>query len=75
MSKWTSVEDKLPEYGEPILLVIKGVVQNVTYMLDGCDDTPDWFEPYHFDSDDNCKLWRNQAGFRMTIPEPPEQEL
>lgn len=61
MIDWIDVNDRLPGYGEPVLLVASGVVQHVTYMLDGADDVPDWFEPYHFDHDDNMKMDWNQA--------------
>lgn len=44
--KWVSVNDKMPSYGEPVLLKINGVVQKITYNLDGSDHSNDWFEPY-----------------------------
>ncbi len=50
------VSEKLPPYGAPVLIKTKGVVQHVTYTLDGWDDVPDWFEPYHFEHDDNMKI-------------------
>jgi hypothetical protein len=75
MSEWISVEDRLPAYGKPVLLVGNNVVQHVTYMLDGCDDVPDWFEPYHFDHDDNCKLLWNKATYWMELPEPPSGSI
>jgi hypothetical protein len=56
-SKWTNISDKHPEYGEPVLIKTNsGVTQNVTYTRDGCDDHEDWFEPYHFDHDDDLKI-------------------
>lgn len=48
--------EKRPAYGVPVLIQIKGVVQHITYMLDGCDDAEDWFEPYHFPHDDDLKI-------------------
>lgn len=45
---WISVENKRPVYGQPILIVVDGVTQNITYMLDGSDDSSDWCEPYFF---------------------------
>jgi len=71
-TEWISVEDRLPPYGLPVILSIKGTVQYVTYMLDGADDTKDWFEPYHFDHDDNTKLWYDDANHWMPLPEPPK---
>lgn len=41
----------LPPYGEPVIIFSNGVIQNITYVLDGYDDQPDWFEPFYFDSD------------------------
>lgn len=46
IDEWVSVDDKKPAYGQPVLLKINGVVQTVTYNLDGSDDSLDWFEPY-----------------------------
>lgn len=46
IDEWVSVHDKKPTYGQPVLLRINGVVQTVTYNLDGSDDSLDWFEPY-----------------------------
>lgn len=66
---WIDVNDKLPAYGEPVLLKANGVTQHVTYMLDGADECPDWFEPYHFDHDDNQKLFWNKAQAWQPLPE------
>lgn len=41
---WINVHDKKPYYGQPVLIKLKGVVQNDTYFLDGSDDSLDWFE-------------------------------
>ncbi|MCB1757518.1 MAG: hypothetical protein KDJ38_18495 [Gammaproteobacteria bacterium] len=59
--------EKLPPYGVPVLIKSSsGVMQNVTYMLEGADDTPDWFEPYHFDHDDNTKvLWHEVESWAL----------
>ena len=72
-NQWISVEDRLPAYGAPILLSISGVVQHVTYMVDGADETPDWFEPYNFEHDDNCKLFWNKAQAWQPLPTPPKE--
>lgn len=74
--EWVSVQTKLPEYGEPVLLVASGVIQNVTWFLDGADDTPDWFEPHHFDHEDSLKMWWNDATHWMyvnALPSPPKE--
>ena len=42
----------LPQYGDPVIIFSNGVAQYITYMLDGSDDSPDWFQPYHFDGGD-----------------------
>ncbi|MCP3673285.1 MAG: DUF551 domain-containing protein [Gammaproteobacteria bacterium] len=73
MSKWISVEDRLPGYGDPVLVVLNGKVQYVTYMLDGADDTPDWFEPYHFETTGEEKFFWNKATHWMPLPKPPTQ--
>ena len=69
--KWVSVEDKLPDYGQPILLKISGVVQHVTYMRDGGDDY-DWLEPFFYDHDDDVKISLKFDGLTkiewMTLP-------
>lgn len=70
---WVNVEDRLPEYGEPVLIVVNGVTQNVTYILDGYENEPDWFEPHHFDHDDNLSLRWNKADYWMPLPEPPSE--
>ena len=53
---WISTKEKLPEYGKPILIKANGTTQHVTYMRDGDDFSDDWFEPYHFEHEDDLKL-------------------
>ena len=69
--KWISInsDDDLPSYGEPVLIKINGVVQNVTYILDGCYHSPDWFEPSHFNHDNSCKIGWNKPTHWMQLPE------
>lgn len=43
---WISVHDKKPKYGTPVILSVNNVVQDITYNLDGSDDSLDWFEPH-----------------------------
>tara|TARA_R110000850_G_scaffold276016_1_gene416687 strand:- start:1130 stop:1351 length:222 start_codon:yes stop_codon:yes gene_type:complete len=69
--EWISVEDRLPAYGEPVLIVGNGVTQHITYMLDGADDTEDWFEPFYFEHDDECKVLVIKSSHWMPLPEPP----
>jgi len=57
--KETSKE--LPVYGEPVLIIINGVLQYITYFRDGDDHVPDWFEPYFFDHDDELKILWNKV--------------
>jgi len=53
--------DELPTYGEPVLIRIGATIQHITYMLEGADDVPDWFEPFYFESDDELKIWHNKV--------------
>lgn len=46
VKEWISIKDKLPTYGEPVLLKINGVTQKLTWNLDGSDNSKDWFELY-----------------------------
>lgn len=55
--KLTSVNERLPAYGEPVLIKTNGVLQHITYILDGADDVPDWFEPCHFEADGLALRW------------------
>lgn len=49
--EWKSLNGEKPDYGEPILIRINGVVQNITYALD-CSGVESkmvfWLEPYYF---------------------------
>ena len=73
---WNDTGKVLPTYGEPVVLSISGVVQHITYMLDGHDDTPDWFEPYHFESEVSDKFLWNKADYWIYVddlPTPPSE--
>ena len=51
------LKDEIPLFGEPILIYSFGVVQNIVYMLDGDEECKTlWFEPYHFDVEDELKV-------------------
>lgn len=67
---WVSVEDELPEYGKPIILSINNTVQHVTYMLDGYDDSRDWFEPYHYE-DKGAGIFVDSSNDICWMPLPP----
>ena len=68
--EWISVDERMPTYGKPVLIVIRGIVQDVTYMRDGADDCDDWFEPYFFEHDHNCKVSFHEVSHWMPLPEP-----
>ena len=69
-SGWVSVEDRLPAYGRPVLIKSEnGAVQHITYVLDGDDDVPDWFEPVHFCHDDELKIMCNKVKSWMYLPD------
>ena len=40
-----------------------------TYMLDGGDECPDWFEPYHFEHDDDMKILWSKTEAWQPLPE------
>jgi hypothetical protein len=58
---------------KPVTVKAHGVVQNVTYTLSGAgedfDVKLDWFEPYLFDHDDNCKIPLSNNVEWMLLPE------
>lgn len=68
--EWISVDDRLPQYGEAVLLAAP-TVQKVIYMLDGDDGVPDWFEPYFFDHDNELKIGWNKPTHWMPLPDRP----
>lgn len=70
MDKWIKIEDRKPEYGDPVIIVIKKTVQNVTYMRNGYDDVDDWFEPYHYD-DKESAAWISDVTHWMPLPDAP----
>ncbi|UTD55916.1 DUF551 domain-containing protein [Halomonas sp. MS1] len=70
LAGWISVHERLPEYGQPCLIVANGVVQHVTYMRDGSDDSADWFEPFHYE-DRAAACWASDVAHWMPLPAPP----
>lgn len=73
MSEWISVEDRLPRYGDPVILCIMGVTQNITYCRDGHPDGSclDWFEPVFFNEDDEHKIFYTDASHWQPLPTSP----
>lgn len=71
-SPWIMTSVKLPPYGEPVLIIANGAPQHATYIRDGADDCEDWYEPYHFEHDDNCKAPASDVTHWMPIPELPD---
>lgn len=70
---WISVGHDLPAYGEPLLITVGNTVQNITYCFDAADDqSAAWFEPYHFDHDDELKIPAHKITSWQYIPEPPK---
>lgn len=71
-SKWINCKASLPKYGDPITMKAHGVVQNVTYTLNGAGndfgEKLDWFEPYYFKHDDNCKIPLSNSIEWMPLP-------
>jgi DNA-directed RNA polymerase subunit RPC12/RpoP len=56
--EFTETKKELPPIEEPVLIKGEyGTVQHIVYVLEASEDlTRYWFEPYHFDSDDDLKL-------------------
>lgn len=71
MSEWISVDVRLPAYGAPVLIVVFGTVQNITFFRDGADDVSDWFEPFFFEHDDHMKIPLKNVTHWQPLPEPP----
>lgn len=69
-AQWISCEERLPNYGDPVLIVVDGKAQPLTFMRDGADDTADWFEPYGGDMGEES-FWMRQVTHWMPLPEPP----
>lgn len=65
---WIDVSKRLPEYGKPVLIVINGIVQHVTYFRDGGDDQDDWFETVHYE---DCQIDAVDVTHWMPLPSPP----
>jgi hypothetical protein len=70
MSDWISREYKLPCYGVPVLIVVGGVTQSETFILDGYDEVEDWFEPFHTDQDIGRGVFASNVTHWMPSPKP-----
>lgn len=77
---WISVHDKKPKYGTPVILSVNNVVQDITYNLDGGDDSLDWFEPYssvglYDDLKDISLFVTHDIDVKwMSLPNPPARK-
>jgi len=69
LNQWVSCETRLPEYGDPVLIIANGVTQNVTYQRNGADDAPDWFESYHYEDEEHNIPW-DKVTHWMPLPQP-----
>lgn len=58
----------LPKYGEPVLIKIKGVVQNITYELKDGKGKPDRFEPHFFEHETNEVLLADEIDAWAPVP-------
>ena len=55
--QWVKTKESMPAYGEPALIKTKHRVENITYMLNGCDNKDeDWFEPVGFNVDQELNI-------------------
>lgn len=63
--KFISIDERLPVCGEPVILKISGVVQCITYIMNGSGDcfdrTINWFEPNFFKFDDDMTIKLEQV--------------
>jgi len=63
--QWTSVEERLPDYGVPVLIVYHGVVQNTLYVR----DVGEWRSASDDESD---HMPESFASHWMPKPAPPD---
>lgn len=69
--EWISVDEKWPEYGQSILVVISGRTQTRVLFRDGSDCSKDWIEPVNDDDSHNTICWEKVTHW-MPLPEPPK---
>jgi hypothetical protein len=65
MSDWISVQDRLPEYGVPVLIVYHGVVQYIAYAR----DIGEWRSA---DTNESDAMPESFVTHWMSLPEPPK---
>jgi len=65
--EWISVDDKWPEYGQLILVVISGQTQTRVFFRDGSDCSKDWIEPVNGDDCHNTICWEKVTHW-MPLP-------
>jgi prefoldin subunit 5 len=72
--EWISVENKIPYYGQIVLLKINNVVQEVTFIFDGADDCADWFEPHNMNEPEHEVMLdgKNRVEWLLLPPQPKE---
>lgn len=68
---WISVDDKWPEYGQSILVVINGLTQTRVFYRDGSDCSEDWIEPVN--DEDRNNIWWNKVTYWMPLPTAPSE--
>lgn len=56
MGDWISIKKELPAYGSPVLLKINDAIQCMTWILNGGDNEPEWFELCGSPVDDNTRM-------------------
>lgn len=67
--EFVNCSEVLPPYGVPVLIIIGSAVQHITYTRDGADDSPDWFEPFYFDHDNDLKIFCSKVSKWSYLPE------
>jgi hypothetical protein len=67
MSEWIDCKQRMPEEGEPLLIVWNGVVQHLTYNL----HEGEWYA-HHQDPDEETAIQHGFVTHWMTLPAPPE---
>ncbi len=69
--KWTSIKEKLPRYGEPVLLFSQGIVQTEIFRL--CRKVTGEFcwSFENFEEEDGPSI--SPDDFWMPLPSPPKE--